>query len=181
MKQEADTTPMYDFSVLRSLRKREGLTIHQLSEASTVSVAVISKLERNQSKADIDTIYKLARVWGMAASELMAMAESRLAHRAESEFYKSRGFSFERVQYGNATCFQVSAPKGALVSRPEVHSDDYEICWVVQGVVEIAFAHERHTLEAGQAIQFDAIHEHTYHALGELQMILVHIRKENRF
>ena len=39
--------PRYDFSVVRELRQQEGQTLAQLSEASGISVPVISKLERN--------------------------------------------------------------------------------------------------------------------------------------
>jgi len=57
--------PMYDFTVLRWLRKRESLTIQQVSEQSGVSVAVISKLERNQCTAELETLYKLVRSFGV--------------------------------------------------------------------------------------------------------------------
>ena len=39
-------TPKFDFSVLRTLREQHELTLAALSEASGVSVGVISKLER---------------------------------------------------------------------------------------------------------------------------------------
>jgi len=45
---------MYDFSILRDLRKRSGLNIADVSARSGVSAAVISKLERNP-KLDTET------------------------------------------------------------------------------------------------------------------------------
>lgn len=177
----SELTPMYDFSVLRTLRKREAMTLQALSEASGVSMAVISKLERNQCKADIDTLFKLARAFGMSASELLGIAESRLAQRAEAQAYAAHGFSFTKIAYGNAACFYAHAKKNATLSRPEIHVNDHEICWVLKGTLEIKFAHENHTLKKGDALQFDAIHEHTYRAITDVELMLVHIRKANRF
>ena len=44
---------MYDFSFLRQLRKRDDLTIGAVSARSGISAAVISKLERNQTRAEL--------------------------------------------------------------------------------------------------------------------------------
>ncbi len=79
---------IYDFSILRELRKREGLSIAEFSENSGVSASVISKLERNQSVAELETIFRLARVLGLTASDLIALAEKRTAHLASSKKYK---------------------------------------------------------------------------------------------
>jgi transcriptional regulator with XRE-family HTH domain len=71
----------FDFSVLRRLREQHEMTLADLSEASGVSVPVISKLERNQQSAELDTLYRLGRAFGMSATDLLALTESPLAHR----------------------------------------------------------------------------------------------------
>ena len=76
---DLDGKPVYDFSVLRELRKREGMTIAALSKRSGISSAVISKLERNQTLAELDTLYRLSKVYGLTATDLLALAESRIA------------------------------------------------------------------------------------------------------
>ncbi|MDE0839229.1 MAG: helix-turn-helix transcriptional regulator, partial [Kiritimatiellae bacterium] len=55
---------MYNFSVLRVLRKREGLTIAEVSRRTGVSPAGISKIERNQTIPGLQTLFRLARVFG---------------------------------------------------------------------------------------------------------------------
>lgn len=171
----------YNFSVLRDLRKREGLTIGAVAERSGVSTAVISKLERNQTTAELDTLYKLGRVFGMTASDLVGLAEARLVHKVAATKYDHDGFKFERVSYANTSCFLGTAGKGAKVTRPEIHHDDYEVCWVVEGCIEVEFAAEKQVLYAGQAIQFDAIMHHAYEALEDTKLLIIHLRKENRF
>ncbi|MEI6035271.1 MAG: helix-turn-helix domain-containing protein [Verrucomicrobiae bacterium] len=176
-----DQSPMFDFSVLRGLRKRDGLSIEQVSKSSGVSAAVISKLERNQTSAELSTLFRLGRVFGINTTELISLAESRTAQLARSTTRQSGAFHFKEIAYGNARLLFGSAPGGATVSRPEIHRDDYEICWVLSGKVEINLPHERHVIEAGGGIQFDAILDHTYAALEACQVIIAHLRKGKRF
>lgn len=144
-------------------------------------MSVLSKLERNQNSAEIETLYKIARIFGLRASELLSLAESGLAQRANEKKYKSEGFSFRKVQYSNHSCFLGSASAGSKVSRPEIHSDDFEMCWVTKGRVEVNLPNQKLVLTEGETIQFDAIQEHTYEALTDMEMVIVHIRKEKRF
>ena len=173
--------PMYDFSLLRSLRKREGLTISDVSERSGISVAVISKLERNQSTAELETLFKLGRVFGMTATDLLTMAESPLAHVTSESTYTSDGFHFRKIRYSKISCFMGTAEKGAFVKKPEIHHDENEICWVLEGKIRLTLPHEIHELSAGESLQFDAIQEHTYEALEDLKIMIMHLRKGKRY
>lgn len=178
---ESESAPLYDFSVLRALRKREELTLGQVAERSGVSVAVISKLERNQSSAELETLYKLARVFSMSAAELLGLAEARMAHEVKAESYEHDGFKFSRITYGKARVFYGRAIKGSRITRPEMHHDDFETCWVLSGKIQINLPSETRIVKAGRALQFDAILEHSYQALEDSELVLVHLRKENRF
>ena len=182
-----ETTPssplsgMFDFSVLREIRKREGLTLEDTAARSGLSIAVISRLERNQTSAELETLYKLGRVFGMSATDLLALAESRLSHLKGEEGYQSDGFSFRVIRYANHACFLGTARAGARVRKPEIHHDDHETCWVIEGKVRVELPHEAIELSAGQSLQFDAIQEHSYHALEDSRLILVHLKKGKRY
>ncbi len=172
---------MFDFSILRELRKREGLTLEEVGARSGLSIAVISRLERNQTSAELETLYKLGRVFGMSASDLLGLAESRLAHRKGEERYRSDGFQFRTIRYANLACFFGEAKAGARIRKPEIHHDDHETCWVISGRVRVTLPHETVELAAGDSLQFDAIQEHTYEALVDSQLILVHVKKGMRY
>ena len=172
---------MYDFSVLRAVRKQHELTIEDVSTRSGVSPAVISKLERNQTTAELETLFRIARVFGMSATDLIALAESRTSQRVRATEHTGDDFVFREVLYGNVRLLFGEAPKGGKVSRPEIHQDDYEVCWVLSGKARIVLPHERHDLAAGDAVQFDAILHHTYEALENCQLIIAHLRKPKRF
>lgn len=157
------------------------MTLNGLSEASGVSVAVISKLERNQQTAAIDTLYRLGRAFGLSATDLLSMAESSLAHRVGEKSHAHGGFSFREIRYANLAALLGSAPQGAAISRPEVHRDDTEACWVLEGELRLKLPHETCNLTAGDSVQFDAIQEHTYEALTDTRFLILHLRKDKRY
>ncbi|MEA2013609.1 MAG: helix-turn-helix domain-containing protein [Verrucomicrobiota bacterium] len=171
----------FDFSIIRKLRKREEMSIATLSERSGVSTAVISKLERNQSVGELETLHRLARVFGMNLSELLALVESTSAHKVLETRHNSNGIHFREISYGNLRCLLGKGKTGAETSKPLIHCNDYELCWVIEGKLDFSLPGEKHELSAGDAIQFDAILEHTYTIRKDCTFLLIHILKERRF
>ncbi|NDV61707.1 helix-turn-helix domain-containing protein [Puniceicoccales bacterium CK1056] len=172
---------MFDFSILREIRKREGLTLDEVASRSGLSIAVISRIERNQTSAELETLYKLGRVFGMSATDLLALTESRMAHRKVEDSYQSDGFQFRVVRYANHSCFLGEAKAGARIRKPEIHHDDHETCWVIEGRLRVELPHETVELGAGESLQFDAIQEHSYEAVEDSRLILVHVKKRKRY
>lgn len=170
-----------DFRILRELRKSHHLSIAALSEQSEVSASVISKLERNQTKAEIDTLYRLARVFRLSLGDLISLAEHKVAHLVNAENYRNGGFRFHRVSYGNFRCMYGFAEAGTKLSKPDLHGDDLETCWVRKGAVRIALPNEVCKLTAGMSVQFDALMPHTYEVLEDCEIIIIHLKKGNRF
>ncbi len=169
---------MYDFSILRELRKKEGLNIGDLSRKSGISPAVISKLERNQTAADLKTIYRISHALSINASDLIALAEYVTAKKKNSTEHNSDGFNFRELRYDNARLLLGSAKAGSKVSRPKMHKDDYEICWVLKGKVIFYLPSETYELHENESIQFDALLKHTYEAVEDTELVILHIKKE---
>lgn len=170
-----------DFSVVRDLRKRLGMTLDDVSKQSGVSIAGLSKLERNQNMIELDTLYRLARVFGLSATDLLNLAESCSATSKQAESYTSGLFDFEKVSFKGIVCFEAKAKSGDQLSKPEAHGDDFEICWVKSGKIRITLPRESHLLTPGQALKFDAALTHTYEILEDCEMTIVHIEKTHRF
>ena len=91
----------FDFSIIRDLRKNLNLSINELSNLSSVSASVISKMERNQNSVEMETLYRIARVFGMTLTDLISLAENRVSHIVDEESYTSGNFNFTKVSYGN--------------------------------------------------------------------------------
>ncbi len=116
-----------------------------------------------------------------ACRALDGLGRSPLAHRSSEKPYRSGEFRFRQVKYANVVALLGSAPAGAKVSRPEIHHDDTEVCWVTTGKLRLTLPHEQCVLAAGDSIQFDAIQQHTYEALADSQLIILHLRKDKRY
>lgn len=170
-----------DFSIVRDLRKREGLTLQDVSDRSGISVAVLSKLERNQNLIELETLYRLAKVFRLSASDLLSLAENASAHQKSIERYTSGPFDFEKLSYQGVDLFHATAKAGTSLNRPEAHGDEREICWVRSGSVRIVFRREQHVIGAGQALKFDAVLEHSYEVLEDTSLIIAHLTKSHRF
>lgn len=177
----ANRDRMYDFHILRELRKQEGWTIANLSSRTGVSPAVISKLERNQTSADLSTLFSLSRAFGMNATDLLMLAESRTAHRSSESSHPSGAFAFREIRYGNIRALLGEAKAGGHVSNPEIHQDDLEVCWVLRGTVRVQLPHEHAVLKAGECVQFDAILKHAYEVIEDCQILILHLKKGKRF
>jgi transcriptional regulator with XRE-family HTH domain len=173
----ADRSHPYDFSILRNLRKAQGFTIADIAQASGISTAVISRIERNQAIPELDTLSRLGKAFGISATDLLGLAEFRTAQITASQHYVSGGFQMQHINFMNIQCFLGSALAGGTVSRPEVHHNDHEICWVLSGSIEMILNEERHVLKEGDAIQFDAVLSHTYRAMQDCKILILHIRK----
>lgn len=170
-----------DFRILRDLRKSRNMSIAELSQKSGVAVSVISKLERNQTKAEVNTLFRLARVFRLSLGDFINLAENKVAHLLNEENYSSHGFDFRRIGYGNYRCMHGKARKGTELSTPDLHGDDLESCWVLEGKIKISLPNEICILERGMSVQFDALMPHTYEVLEDCEIIIVHIKKGNRF
>ena len=171
---------LFDFSIIRSLRKKHNLSIGELAEKSSVSAPVISKLERNISKAELDTLYKIARVFKMSCTELLNMAETGMTVPVAVKSHTSGEFLFRKIRYKNMECLYGKAAKGGKVSRPAIHGDDFEICWVLSGKLLLTLPTEKHILKKDESIRFDALLEHSYEAKEESEILLLHIKKDQR-
>ncbi|MDG1242404.1 MAG: XRE family transcriptional regulator [Opitutae bacterium] len=170
-----------DFSIVRVLRKRAGMTLDDVSKQSGVSIAGLSKLERNHNMIELDTLYRLARIFGLSATDLLNLAESCSAHCKTAEAYTSGPFDFEKISFKGLDCFQATAKAGSFLSKPEAHGDEFEICWLRSGSINISLPREQHTLKLGQALKFDAALPHSYEILEDSEMTILHIEKTHRF
>ncbi|MEI8140899.1 MAG: helix-turn-helix domain-containing protein [bacterium] len=180
-KSSGNVDRMFDFEILRELRKREGWTIDELSTKAGISPAVISKLERNQTSAELNTLFSLSRAFGMNVTDLLMLAESRTSHRASESSHRSGTFSFREIKYGNIRALLGEAKAGGKVSNPEIHHDDLEVCWVLRGMIKLQLPHEHPVIKVGECVQFDAILEHSYEVIEDCQILILHLKKGKRF
>lgn len=164
----------FDWSVLRRIRKREGMTIHGLSELSGVSYVALSKLERNQANPEFRTIERVSRALGVPTHNLVALAEHRPPYDAREKHKEvAEGFDCRWVAIGKTRVCYVEADAGAAGCAEEFHEHEYEHCYVLSGRVQVTVRDTPYTLKAGEGLGWDSQVDHGYEVLEDATWVTV--------
>lgn len=172
----------YDFSIIRVLRTAQGMTLRDVTEKTGVSGAVISRLERNMASPELETLYRVAKCFGMNTTDLIRLAESRTTEFKKESVHNSDLFHFRSMTYGNARILFGRSAHGGRTSKPTIHHDQYEICWVLKGRIRLILPQETYELGPGDSLQFDAVLQHVYESTeDDTELIIILLKKEKRF
>ena len=166
---------------LKRLRTERGLSLEKLAQSSGVSRAMLGQVELGQSAPTINVLWKMARALDVPFSALITSSASSGAKVLRSEAakrlmssdgsFQSRAlFPFDeprRVEFYELKL----APKGA--EKAEAHAaGTTENLVVARGSVEIVIGTEKHELETGDAILFEADQPHVYRNAGSSEAVL---------
>lgn len=169
----------YDFSIIRHLRKKMGLTIYGLSEKCGVSYVALSKLERNLGNPELKTLDRIARALDIETHNLLALAEHDRPQIVDAvKELDESGFEFNRATLAGIHVSLVRGQRGTVGAGDHTHGDDYEICFVLTGKVRLTVKNSDYEVNEGQAVRFDCIFDHNYELLEDSTLIHVLIAKQ---
>jgi hypothetical protein len=80
------------------------------------------------------------------------MAEAGMTSPVTVHSHTSEDFLFRKIRYKNMECLYGKAAKGGKVSRPAIHGDDFEICWVLSGKLLLTLPTEKHILKKDESL-----------------------------
>jgi transcriptional regulator with XRE-family HTH domain len=171
----------YDFTIIRHLRKRLGLTIFGLSEKCGVSYVALSKLERNLGNPELKTLDKIARSLGLETHNLLALAEHDrpkiIDTKEDVDVQGISGLVGRVADFQNVKIIHGRAPRGAKAVALHQHSDDYEICLVLSGRLQLHVRDSAYDIGPGQAVRFDCIFDHFYEVVEDVVFVHVLVAK----
>lgn len=156
-----DLTPALA-GALRSAREEGGLSAATLAEASGVSRAMISKIERGDSQPTAALLARLCAALGLTLSELVARAEgsrSRLARRHDQPVWTDPASGYSRRSVSPAASatlelVEVELPPGARVRYPaESYRFIDQQIWGLGGTLHFTEGDVTHVLHAGDCLQ----------------------------
>jgi transcriptional regulator with XRE-family HTH domain len=148
-------------STLRSARLARKLSTSSLAEASGVSQAMISKIERGEAQPTAVLLGRLSGALGMTLSELVARAENderRLARAADQLTWTDPGSGYRRRAVSPSTTLplqlvEVDLPPGAVIAYPaEAYSFSHHQIWVLAGCLRFREGDVEHELRAGDCL-----------------------------
>ena len=165
----------FDFSVIRTLRLKRGLTAEQLAEKAGLTRATVSKIESGEGNPTLVTLDAISSVFQLSASELIRLSEIAQCEEAATQPFRSEGIEGAHIGFPNFEIFRIQAKKGVRkLSEPQHHDNTAEVCLVLSGRIKLAVAGETHELGPGKAIRFKALQEHRLDIVEDAEFLLIH-------
>ena len=149
---------------ISSLRTAQGWSLAELAARSTVSKAMLSKIERGESSPTATVLVKIASAFGLTLAKLLTEPSqpqpSRLVPVAEQPRWTDPATGYRRRQvYISAEAplelVEVSLPAGAIVGMPaSSYVFTRHVVWVIEGRLVITEAGHRSELGPGDRLEF---------------------------
>ena len=148
---------------IASLRTTQGWSLAELSARSTVSKAMLSKIERGESSPTATVLAKIAAAFGLTLAKLLtepSQPPSRLVSVRDQPNWTDPATGYRRRQiYLSAQVplelVEVSLPAGAIVGMP---ASSYvltrHVVWVIEGHLVISEGGNRSELGPGDRVEF---------------------------
>ena len=169
----------FDFSVLRELRKKKGWTVNDLSKKSGISYVALSKLERNLGNPELKTLDLISRALGLPTFQLLSLAEGQgpVSSRAHRTKLADNLTQCCHVDLNGTRICWIETPAGPIAWMPELHSEDYEHCLVLDGRLKVTIQGTEYNVAAGHGLCWDSFLEHSYEALAPTKFVKVLVPK----
>jgi transcriptional regulator with XRE-family HTH domain len=163
------------------MRTTRGLSLERLSRASGVSRAMLGQIELGQSTPTINTIWKIARALNCQFSALITnqpAGATKVLQAAKAKILTSRdGKVSSRALIPCGQSRQVEfyelrlAPLASECAEPHPPGTIQNLI-VTSGSLEMVVGDSHHTLEAGDAIQFEADVQHEYRNAESVETVI---------
>ena len=165
----------FDFSVIRNLRKKWGLTGEELARRANLTRATVAKMEAGAGNPTLDTIEALSSVFQLTSSELVRLAEVAQCEASRGRAFKTETLSGTHVVFPNFEIYHIRAGTGVRKdSDPSRHENTAEVCLVLSGRVKVTVGGRSHELGPGMALRFKALHEHYFDIIDTAEFLLIH-------
>ncbi len=171
---------------IRALRKEMKMTLRQLSEASNVALATLSRIETNKMIGTIESHQSIASALGKNLSQLYSDTDIE-ENPVEYQPVKNRTDRF--LHNDKASCYMLTnkvlskkmmplmlkiAPGGKSTTE-ELPRETEKFIYLLKGKLTIITSNQTHTLTKGETLYFDASSAHYFKNLSaeETQAICV--------
>ena len=165
---------------IRDLRQQRGLKLIELGSHTGLSAAMLSKIERGRLVPTLPTLTRIALVFSVGLDYFFGDQRKRytfaIVRKDEriklpsTKDGKHVPYEFESLDYA-ALEPKLNAFLAHFQALPEnkltMHSHaGVEFLYVIDGSMELTWRGEKHQLNAGDSVYFDATVEHGYRRVG---------------
>ncbi|HEX5850897.1 MAG TPA: XRE family transcriptional regulator [Rubrobacter sp.] len=168
---------------LREARLTRDMTQEEVSAASGVSVAHLSRLESGARQPSVATLLNVAAGLGISISDLLEAPREpgpgTVVRGSEAPFYEGAGFRFQPLmpEAGPAglAAVKVVFPVDRVEPAEHHRHEGEEWLYVLSGRLRLTLGEESTVLGPGDAAFFDGMLEHSFDVLGDedVEMLVV--------
>jgi transcriptional regulator with XRE-family HTH domain len=149
---------------LATMRAERGWSLDQLADASGISRATLSRLERGQTSPTASLLGRLCTAYGRTMSRLLAETEAegpQLLHAADQPVWTDPQTGFRRRLISpptpglEAELIEATLPVGADIAydAPGIPGLEQHI-WMLEGTLHLTVAAATHHLAEGDCLRF---------------------------
>jgi transcriptional regulator with XRE-family HTH domain len=175
-----DLTPILGAN-LRRLRVRRGLSLERLARASGVSRAMLGQIELGQSTPTINVVWKIARSLSVPFSALISHAvrpraallpadRAKVLTSADGNFISRALFPYDEARKVEFYELRLRAHSRELAEAHPAGTTENLV--VSAGSLELLVESNRFSLQAGDAVFFEADVPHEYHNNEDTDVVM---------
>jgi transcriptional regulator with XRE-family HTH domain len=159
---------------IKELRVEKNLTLQELSKASDVAIATLSRIENGKMTGTLDSHIKIAGALGVNLAQLYQdldvsapkeKIEIRTAHHAKELFVHNKNAIFEMLaRYSfskNMMPVLATLQKNASSPMEQSKAGAEKFVYVLTGTIMLEIGQQRHVLKKGDSAYFDSSIPHT--------------------
>jgi transcriptional regulator with XRE-family HTH domain len=180
----------YDFGVLRSLRRRKKMTLEELAKISGLAYPTVAGIENNKTSPSLNSLDALARALEISTSDLVSLSENhealtRQTETVHADTLRSLELGLESLlvaHFDKCKIFRATAKAENVIKSMELHEDCdcHEICYVLQGSLDIRVKSNIYKLNTNDVILFDGTIDHEYTVISDSEFLVIHIPQDTR-
>jgi transcriptional regulator with XRE-family HTH domain len=164
---------------LRDLRRRRGITMKDVAEASELTESFISQVERDSVNPSIASLLRITAALGVHIADLFeqpSKPNGRVVRASQRSRLTYPGFgTTDALLSPNLNgklevIWAESKPGESSGDQPYTHAGDEECIVVIKGTLEVWVGDERYVLKTGDAITFESRVPHRWKAIGRGKM-----------
>jgi transcriptional regulator with XRE-family HTH domain len=165
---------------LRHAREASRLSLEEVAQRSGVTKSFLSRVERDMTSPSIASLVGICDAVGLSVGDLFQVPQTTLVRRRDrprmADLPKAADFVDTLITpVGERHVTVVESAVAAGGSRKSVLytlPSECEVCFVLDGAIELQVEDETFVLEAGDALTFGAAVPHTWRATSEGARIL---------
>jgi transcriptional regulator with XRE-family HTH domain len=166
--------------VIRNLRKNRGLTLAQLSEASNVALATLSRIETGKMTGTLESHIQIAKAFGLSLPQFYSEVEKLKSKQTEpEEEYRANMFVHNKDASSTILTKDIFSKKmlpilielrpGGKTQKEELKVGAEKFIYVISGRIEVAIDTNKEILEKGTTLYFDASKSHYIKNIGKTE------------